>query len=170
MDDDLCPHGDITTECNICLGYCDHGYLEEECEICNWKPGDFSNIERAPREFFDETDPADRHHPDMDELLWLLDHVPALVERAPKPWEVDGLDEEELAARRARRAGLARLLEQILSSHGLPLHWEVLARMVRAKRSDLNISDQEIWRTLSGDKSRFQRVDAGVYFVRRPDG
>jgi hypothetical protein len=161
---DLCRHGEFRGDCQICEGVCPHGELEAECPECNWSPGDPANLE-----FLKELEPDDfeydfAHFRELDSTS----EPRQAVEAIPPPWEIYGPDEEEVRRKYERQRKLIWALEQALERHGLPLHWEVLARMIRDGLISFKVSDQLVYLTLSRYKQRFEAKGEGIYGLRPP--
>lgn len=90
------------------------------------------------------------HHPSlMDEVRTIL-----------------SIYRERQAARVKRRRVLIRVIHSELQTHGRPLHYTVLARIVADRHPELGVSEGGVLRLVASHPHVFERVVEGVYRSR----
>lgn len=62
-----------------------------------------------------------------------------------------------------QRAELIRAISSELETHGRPLHYSVLARIVADRHPSLRVSEQRVLRIMAACTELFERVTEGVY-------
>jgi hypothetical protein len=78
--------------------------------------------------------------------------------------------ERQAARRKARREHLRALVCAIyseLQTHGRPLHYAVLARIVADRHPELQVSEKRVLRAMASRPDKFERVTEGVYRCQR---
>jgi hypothetical protein len=61
------------------------------------------------------------------------------------------------------RQRVVRAITEVLKSHGLPLHWEVIVNMVHDRFPSLVAADTSIYNLLISDKDTFRGYGEGIY-------
>ena len=158
-DDSPVPQADVVQLVMKSWPTCPHGWEIAECDRCSWFPGDPRQLEA-----FEDDEYEDAISDEDVERLWVTIE---LQEQKPRTRsELDDYAEAELERRKRRRVVVSAALEDALRSHGTPLHWQVLQRMVE-HRLRVVITPQETYLTLNRFQDRFRALGEGVYALRR---
>lgn len=73
------------------------------------------------------------------------------------------LQRERQARLRARRLALVKAAHSELKAHGRPMHYSLLAEIIRSRYPHLRATDEAVARALDGNPAKFECVDPGVY-------
>ncbi len=93
------------------------------------------------------------------------DRSPCPIATDPEYRSFIGWQGEQRAEYEARRDEKLDQLSKLLSMHGLPLHWEVLAAIAMEQRPDLFTSPKSVLLLMSWHPEAFEALGAGVYRV-----
>ena len=81
-----------------------------------------------------------------------------------------GKDPEVIVTRSSPSDGLVEVVHRILSSHGLPLHWEVLSKILEKESPEIEVSKWGVYNCLLGNPDRFDQVEDDVFCAKGGDG
>jgi len=76
------------------------------------------------------------------------------------------IERENREAQLRKQKVLIHAIRRELETHGRPLHYEVIARMVQERNPKLKMTENSILRIMTWHPEEFECVDTGVYRCR----